>query len=59
MADKPGRRPAMPEDNGSERGAGVQMSNDQNANTQEQDLGELLRIRREKLAALKEEGKDP
>lgn len=35
------------------------MSNDQNANTQEQDLGELLRIRREKLAALKEEGKDP
>ena len=28
-------------------------------NVQEQDLGQLLKVRREKLAALQEEGKDP
>lgn len=27
--------------------------------TQEQDIGQLLKIRREKLAALREEGRDP
>ena len=27
--------------------------------TQEQDLGQLLKVRREKLAALQAEGKDP
>ena len=34
------------------------MSNEQ-MNTQEQDLGELLKVRREKLAALQEAGSDP
>lgn len=32
---------------------------EQNQQTQEQDLGQLLRVRREKLAALQEAGKDP
>ena len=32
---------------------------EQNRNNQEQDLSDILRIRREKLAALQEEGKDP
>jgi lysyl-tRNA synthetase class 2 len=31
----------------------------QNQNTQEQDIGQLLKVRREKLAALQEAGKDP
>jgi len=31
----------------------------QNGNTQEQDIGQLLKVRREKLAALQEAGKDP
>ncbi len=35
------------------------MAEVQSANTQEQDIGQLLRVRREKLAALQEAGKDP
>ncbi len=35
------------------------LQNGQNGNTQEQDINRLLMIRREKLAALQEAGKDP
>lgn len=35
------------------------MAEVQNGNTQEQDIGQLLKVRREKLAALQEAGKDP
>ena len=35
------------------------MAEAQNTNTQEQDLNQLLKVRREKLAALQEAGKDP
>ena len=36
------------------------MADETNRNeTQQQDLGELLRIRREKLKALQDEGRDP
>ncbi|HHW45812.1 MAG TPA: lysine--tRNA ligase [Clostridiales bacterium] len=35
------------------------MDQTKNVNTQEQDLNELLQIRRDKLKALQEEGKDP
>lgn len=35
------------------------MAEAQNANVQEQDLNQLLKVRREKLAALQEAGKDP
>ena len=32
---------------------------EQNKNAQEQDLNKLLKVRREKLAELQENGKDP
>ncbi len=35
------------------------MEGQQNQQTQEQDIGQLLKVRREKLAALQENGKDP
>ncbi len=35
------------------------MERQQNQQTQEQDIGQLLKVRREKLAALQENGKDP
>lgn len=35
------------------------MDRQQNQQTQEQDIGQLLKVRREKLAALQENGKDP
>lgn len=35
------------------------MADVQNENTQQQDIGQLLKVRREKLAALQEAGKDP
>lgn len=35
------------------------MAEVQNGNAQEQDVGQLLKVRREKLAALQEAGKDP
>lgn len=35
------------------------MSESQNVNVQEQDINQLLKVRREKLAALQEAGKDP
>lgn len=37
----------------------VQNANAQNANAQEQDINQLLKVRREKLANLQEAGKDP
>ena len=36
-----------------------QQNNAQNKNVQEQDINQLLKVRREKLAQLQEEGKDP
>ena len=39
--------------------AGIQNGNEGNAGTQKQDLNQILKIRREKLTALKEAGKDP
>ena len=35
------------------------MAEAQNTNVQEQDINQLLKVRREKLAALQEAGKDP
>ena len=35
------------------------MAETQNANIQEQDINQLLKVRREKLANLQEAGKDP
>ena len=35
------------------------MAEGQNANVQEQDINQLLKVRREKLANLQEAGKDP
>lgn len=35
------------------------MAEAQNTKTQEQDINQLLKVRREKLAALQEAGKDP
>ena len=35
------------------------MAEAQNAKVQEQDINQLLKVRREKLAALQEAGKDP
>ena len=35
------------------------MAEKTNAGDQQQDLSEILRIRREKLSALQEEGRDP
>ena len=45
--------------NAKAQNANVQNTNAQNTNAQEQDINQLLKVRREKLANLQEAGKDP
>ncbi len=45
--------------NAKAQNANVQNTNTQNTNAQEQDINQLLKVRREKLANLQEAGKDP
>ena len=45
--------------NAKAQNANVQNTNTQNTNAQEQDINQLLKVRREKLANLQEVGKDP